>query len=458
MKRLILPVLTGLSLLLLQCQKKEPRAPEAIGFDPPIQERVSYVAGSITFQLKELQDKINRELDPVLVGKGSKNGENKGVISFRVKRTGPVQVRYADNQISLSAPLQMWLTKPFSKDTTPPKKQFSALHVSFKSPISVTPNWRLASRTKFAEYRWIKEPDIRLLGKDISLTNMAQKILENFQSSIETAIDSALYKDLRLDRMVRPIWRDLQKPLLINKEFGLWLLPKPVSVAASNVTGNAKSLTTHLRIAFNTKTEVKPQTPSHLETPLPQLQKREKVDSTSELHVLSAIPYVDINRMLALNIKREPKKMALGTVTLKGATVYGGQHALIIKAEVDGLLNGLVYLKGRPMFDTASNTLRINNLDFDAETGSLLSKDTGALWHAGLRKILGELVTISLGNEIEQLPQKISKAFEKGKPGEKTDLGLQSFKFVPENVAIRPDEIQVMIRVETKVGVRVNKL
>ncbi|GAB3717160.1 hypothetical protein GCM10027592_59070 [Spirosoma flavus] len=458
MKRLLLPVLTGLSLLLLQCQKKEPRAPAATGFDPPIQERVSYVAGSITFQLKELQDKINRELDPVLIGKSNEKGENKGILSFRVKRLGPVKVQYADNQISLSAPLQMWLTKPFSKDTTPPKKQFSALHVNFKSPISVTPNWRLASRTKFAEYRWIKEPDIRLLGKNISLTNMAQKILEKYQSSIETAIDSALYKDLRLDRMVRPIWHDLQKPLLIDKDFGLWLLPTPISVAASNVTGNAKSLTTHLRIAFNTKTEIKPKTPSHPETPLPQLQKREKVDSTSELYVLSSIPYADINRMLAIHIGREPQKMALGTVTLKGATVYGGQRALIIKAQVDGLLNGTVYLKGRPMFDTASNTLRINNLDFDAETGSLLSKDTGAIWHEGLRKILGELVTISLGDEIKQLPQMIDKAFEKGKPGQKTDLGIRTFKFTPENVAIRPEVIQVMIRVQTKVGIQVNKL
>ncbi|GAB3997646.1 hypothetical protein GCM10028807_43210 [Spirosoma daeguense] len=457
MKRLLVAVLSS-CLLFSQCQKKEPRAPEATGFDPPIAAKVSYVAASITFQLSELQDKINSELDPVLIGKGTKNGENKGILSFRVKRMGPVQVQYIDNQIQLSAPLQMWLTKPFSNDTTPPKKGFSALHVNFKSPISVTSNWRLASQTKFTKYTWIKEPDIRLLGKDISLTNMAQKILEKYQSSIETAIDSALYKDLRLDRMVRPIWRDLQKPLLISRDYGLWLLPQPIGIRASTVTGNAKSLTTHLRIAFDTKTEIKPQQPAYRETPLPQLQKQEKIDSTSDLHILSAIPYTDINKMLAISIGREPKKMALGTVTLKGASVYGGQKSLIIKAEVDGLLNGTVYLKGRPEFDTTTKALRINNLDFDAESGSLLAKDTGEIWHAGLRKMLQSLLIIPLGDDIEQLPKKINEAFEKGKPGEKTDLGIRDFRFVPEKIAIRPNEIQVMIRVESKVGLQVKQL
>ena len=108
----------GMLMLLAQCRKVQPQAPKAEGFDPQIPARLSYLAGAITFDLRELEKKINTELDPVLIGKETKDGKTKGIISFRVKRLGPVHVTYADQQVKLSAPLQMWLTKPFSRDTT----------------------------------------------------------------------------------------------------------------------------------------------------------------------------------------------------------------------------------------------------------------------------------------------------------------------------------------------------
>ncbi|GAB2561456.1 DUF4403 family protein [Spirosoma aerophilum] len=444
----------GLLLLLAQCQKIKPKAPQAEGFDPPIPATLSYLAGDITFQLRELEEKINKELDPVLVGRQIKDGKTQGIISFRVKRLGPVHVEYVDQQIKLSAPLQMWLTKPFSRDTTPPKKPFCALAVNFKSPVSVTPNWRLGSRTTFTDYKWIVQPKIA----GIPLTNIVQTILDKHKTDIEMAIDSAVHTQLRLDEMVKPIWRDLQSPLLINKEYGLWLTPIPISVAAGTITGDARQITTHVRIAVKTETELKPTKPVHRPTPLPLLQKRDTVSETSDLHLMSYIPYADINRMLAITTNNKNKKLALGSLTIHEVSVYGGQHALIVKADVSGLMDGTVYLRGRPTFDTLTNTLHIDNLDFDAETWKVLPKGSDTVWHKGLRKLLESLLTIHLGDDIAKLPQAIDKAFEKGSPGKKTDLAIQSFRFVPQKIAIRPDGIQALIHVKSKVGIKIDQL
>ena len=451
-------LLIGLLLLLAECRTNNPQAPKAEGFDPPIPQTISYVAGPITFQLQELAKKINKDLDPVLVGKQSEDGKTKGIISLRVKRLGPVHVDYADHQIKLSASLQMWLTKPFSKDTTPPEKPFSSLHVNFKSPLSVTPNWRLASHTTFTDYQWIIKPEFRLLGKEFSLAKLAQNILERHKSAIEMAIDSAVYTELRLDQMVSPIWRDMQTPLLISKEYGLWLVPKPISIVAGPIAGDGKQLTVPVRIALETQTDLKPKSPVYARTPLPLLQKREHVSQTSDLHLMSFIPYADINRILALTINNRNKKLALGSLTVKNVSVYGGQRSIIVKTEVTGLLDGTIYLRGRPTFDTTTNTLRITNVDFDADTWKIVSKKSDSVWHAGLRKLLESLLTIPLGNDIAKLPQEIDKAFEAGGAGKKTDLGIKTFRFIPQKIAIRPDGIQALIKVESKVDVKVNQL
>jgi hypothetical protein len=292
----------------------------------------------------------------------------------------------------------------------------------------------------------------------ISLTNIVQNILDKHKTAIEMAIDSAVHTQLRFDQMVKPIWHDLQNPLLINKEYGLWLTPKPISVAAGPVTGNDNQLTTHIRLAVETQTELKPNKPEHKRTPLPQLQKRDTVSQTSDLHLMSFIPYADINRMLAITTNNKNKKLVLGSLSINTLSVYGGQHALIVKADVSGLMDGTVYLRGRPVFDTLSNTLRINNLDFDAETWKVLPKGSDSVWHKGLRKLLESLLTIPLGDDIAKLPQAIDNAFEQGGPGKKTDLGIQSFRFVPQKIAIRPDGIQALIYVQSKVQVKVNQL
>jgi hypothetical protein len=441
-----------------QCQKEKAQPPKAEGFDPPIPPAISYLAGPVTFQLKELENKINRELDPVLVGKDTKGGKAGGIVSFRIVRSGPVQIRYESQQVKFSAPLQLFLAKPFSSDKTAPEKPFCALHVNFQSPLTVTPDWRLSSQVKFVDYQWIIPPEIRLLGMEISLTNFAQKIIERHRTDIETAIDSAIHRDLRLDKTVSPIWHDIQNPLLINKEYGLWLLPRPVSVAASSITGNNDSISTHLRIAFETKTELKAETPVYPKTKLPPLQKRDTVSQVSDLHLMSFIPYEDINQMLARKLSKEPKKLAMGALTVKQASVYGGQHALIVKAELSGLLNGTIYLRGRPMFDTLTNTLRIQNLDFDAGTKSALPQVTSAAWNNGLRQMLEGLLAIPLGDDIAQLPDKIQQAFKKGEASKKTDLGIRAFRFIPQKIAIRPDGFQALIKVTSNVGVQVKKL
>jgi hypothetical protein len=451
--------LTGLAtvLLMAQCQQSKPKAPKAEGFDPPIPPTLSYVAGPVTFPLQVLKDKINQALDPVLIGKETSDGKVKGIVSFRVKRLGPVRVQYVDQQVVMSAPLQMWLTKPFSKDTTPPDKPFCAMEVNFRTPVSVTSNWRIASHTTFSDYKWLSKPEVHLLGANISLTNIAQKILDKHKTDIEQAIDSAVHEKLRLDQMVEPTWRDLQKPMLIDKKYGLWLIPNPVSVAAGKVGGDREQLIVPLRIAFETSTKLKPETPEYTKTPLPSLQKREQVSLVSDLHLMSFIPYADINRMLAITVDKQDKKLTMGSLTLKSASVYGGQHALIVKADVKGLFNGTVYLKGRPVFDTLTNTLKVDSLDFDGESGSILSKKASTLWHDSLRKLLEELITIKLGDDIADLPQKINEAFEKG-PGKKTDMGISTFRFVPQKIAIRPDGIQALIHVKSTVALRVDTL
>jgi hypothetical protein len=444
--------------LLTHCQKVRPKPPVPEQYDQLIPPAPSSLAGSITFKISELEKKINEELDPVLVGKRSPSGKTGSFFPFRVARSGPVRVQYENEQIKLSTPLQLWLTTPFNGSRVPPGKPFCSLQVNFKSPLSITPNWRPNSKVSFTNYKWLVKPGIRVLGKEIPLTNLAEKLLSNYQSSIETAIDSAIHSELRLDQLVKPVWLSIQKPLLIDKAHGLWLTPMPTRVLSGPISGNARHITTHLQIILDTRTSLTPTTPAYTKRALPALEKLDRVNRFSDLHLLSFFPYTDINRLLKQMIGEQPKKMALGLLTIKSASVYGSHHALIVKTEVSGLIDGTVYFRGRPVFDTLTKTLRVEGLEFDADSDDVLPRVAGWIVHDSLLKLVSALLTISLGDEIARLPKTIQEAFEKGEAGRKVDLGINAFTFTPRKIAIRPDGLQTLIHVRSKAIVRVEKL
>lgn len=449
----LIPILT-----FTQCRNVDPESPKAEGFDPPIPSPVSYLAGPITFQLRDLEGKINQELDPVLIGKGSSSGKIGGAFPFRVTRSGRVRINYVNQQVRFSTPLQLWIVRPFSQSKTNEGKPFCSLQINFQSPLQVTPEWRLASQVRFIDYNWVIKPEIRVLGRDISLENLMRKLLENYQPAIESAIDGAVRKQLRLDQLLTPVWMDLQKPLLLDRQYGLWLLPKPIAIESSPISGNARQLSTHIRIALKSETVLSDKQPPYKPAPLPTLQKREQIEKTSDLQLMSYIPYSDINRVLDRTLNKKATKLAFGALTIKKTSVYGGQKSLIVKAEVSGLLDGTVYLRGRPAFDTVTNTLEVKNLDFDAQTNDVVPNLMGWLVHDSLIKVIGKLVTIPLGNEIAQLPTTINEALKKGEAGKKVELNIQDFRFIPKTIAIRPDGLQTLIRVQSKLGVNIKKL
>lgn len=453
-------VIASVNLLLFtQCQNVTPQPPKAEGYDPPVPAARSYLSGSITLPLRELEAKINKELDPVLVGRGSQKDSKSSILPFSLIRSGSVRIQYTNQQVRFSAPLQVQLAKPFrSEANMPSRKPFCAIRVDFMSPLTLTPAWRLSSHVKFAGYQWEVKPQIKLLGKTISLDAFAQNVIQKYQPTIEAAIDSAVYNDLRLDQMAEPIWRSMQKPLLLSQQYGLWLLPRPVSIAASPISGTAEKITTPLLITLDTQTALKPQEPAYTPTALPLLQKRNRVANTSDLRLISFIPYADINRILAQTLRKKRNKLAFGSLTVNRASVYGGQRSVIIKTEVSGLINGTLYLRGRPGFDTTTNTLRISNLDFDTQTQEAIPKLSGTLFHDSLCALLEELLSISLGDEIDQLPRKIDAAFEKSNAGKKTNLTIGAFRFTPRKIAVRADGIQTLIAVQATAGLRVQQL
>ncbi|NID12188.1 DUF4403 family protein [Fibrivirga algicola] len=442
------------------CQKVKPKAPTAEGFDPPIPEAFSFLAGPITFQIKSLEDKINASIKTEIVSPETMKGQKGASFNMRVRRTGRIRIRYVNHKVTFSAPLEIWLDNPIRlRKKNHAKEALCALLVDFQSPLQVASDWRLTTRVSLVKHTWIKPPKVRVLGINIPFANLAESVIQKRRPEIEKAIDEAVYEGLRLDKQVKPVWLDLQKPLVLAKKpDSLWLVPTPFSVAVGEVTGDEKTLTVPIRVAFYTKTVIGPRPKIALNRTLPTIRRDKHIKQVTDLRVMNFISYDDINRILAKQLKGRKLELAGGLLTINKTTVYGGQHAVIIRADVGGAVKGTLFFRGQPAYDTLTHTLLVKNIDFDVETEERLLSTADWLLHDRLNDTLAKALKFPIRQQIDKLPTLIDTAFEKAKAGKKNDLDILTFQFVPQIIAIRPDGIQALLKVETTVAFKVKKL
>lgn len=452
---LVVVALTGA----VSCHRVKTETPVTQNFEPPIADPVSFVAADITFTIRDLEHKINRTLKPVLVTEETFEGKKGEAWRLRVERTGPVRVRYANQKVSFSAPLQVWYSNPIGLRKDKRSRPLCALAVNFVSPLSVAPNWRLTTQVHLQDYRWIQEPTVRLAGIKVNVKKLAENLLDKRRSDIELAIDSAVHNELRLDTEVRRIWRDMQKPLRLSKTpEEIWLIPRPFSVAVAPVHGNSRRITLPVQIAFRVDTRFGTMPVVERTERLPRLLRRNRLPDASRLQVLARVPYADLNRVLARRLNQEKLDLAGGDIRIKNATVYGGGRSLVLKADVGGSVNGTLYFRGQPTYDTLTNTLRVRDVDFDVVTKEHLFATADWLLHDHLRDTLQSVLVVPLRYEVDTLPEKIETAFARGKVGRKAALDIDAFRLVPLRMVVRPEGIEILIKIESKVDLSVKRL
>jgi hypothetical protein len=443
----------------VSCQRVKTETPVTQSFDSAIADPVSFVSADVTFNIRDLEHKINEALKPVLVTEETFEGKKGEAWRLRVERTGPVRIRYANQKVSFSAPLQVWYSNPIGLRKDKRSRPLCALAVNFVSPLSVASNWRLTTRVSLQDYHWIKEPTVRLIGMKVNVKKLAENLLDKRRADIEMAIDSAVHNELRLDREVRRIWRDMQKPLRLNKTpEEIWIIPRPFSVAVAPVYGNARRITLPIQVAFRVDTRFGAMPVVEQIEQLPRLLRRNRLPSASRLQVLARVPYADLNRVLARRLNQQKLDLAGGTIRIKNATVYGGGRSLVLKADVGGAVNGTLYFRGLPAYDTLTNTLRVEDVDFDVVTKERLFATADWLLHDHLRDTLQSVLVVPLRYEVDTLPEKIESAFSRAKAGKKTALDVDAFRLVPLRIVVRPEGIEILIKVESKVDLAVKRL
>ena len=262
------------------------------------------------------------------------------------------------------------------------------LVVELATPLSVTEEWRLSSRTQIVRVEPASNEardrcDVSILHHDVTarVVDAAREALASQLQDIDRTVSR-----VNLRPHVTVWWRQLARPLVLAD--GVWLVLGPERLRIGQMRGRSRTLTVPVTLDARPRVVTSGAEPQIDAVELPPLAR----DTAPEgFHIVmdGVIDYGSASRVITLAAQGKVFSRAGHHVTLRRVTVVpqsGGRLALDV--EFTGDAAGTIRLLGTPQLDSTGAAVRVPDLDFDLRTDSPLLQTYSWLKSESMRAAL----------------------------------------------------------------------
>ena len=334
---------------------------------------------------ERVENRIPREIDQSAnYVEAGKDAVGPVLAKYKIWRD-PVKLSMNGNRLTLSAHAYYWIEaaqqihkpRPFKGDITqklgscgenePPRE----VQIAFTTEVNWGADWNLVSKTIVSDVQFPNRCSMTALNLDVTDT-IKRRLIEKM--NVAAAMIDARIRAANLKDRIQSGWNQLQKPIVAGAD-GKWLSVTPTDAAVGPITGSGDTLSTSASVtAFATLLWSGPPHDSDIQlTPLPPLRI---ANSAGGIHVAvsAVIPFETASGQLAKLLVGHKYKLASKEIEITGAAVYGSGDTAVLKLALAGGMTGTVYIKGKLKFDSATNMLSVQDINFSADSDDPMTK------------------------------------------------------------------------------------
>ncbi len=408
-----------------------------------------------------LQKQINEQLKGVIYE--DKTSEDLRII---IRKAGNIQVQAIDSIFLFDIPLDIWAEVAY--DVSPlgfrikgRKDTRFAMRLKLVSNLSFTADWKLKSDTRIDSYDWITEPMVSVKGIRIPVKMMVSRLLNQNQDQITGAIDSKVPEALEIKPYVQQAWELVNQPFLISQEYNTWLLALPRKVLMTPIQVKNGILNASIGIEGFTQTVTSSEKPQpNFNYRLPELEVTENVPRDFQIGLTSQITYKEAATLAKQNFAG--KKFTFSgdrySVEVTDLELYGQNDKLVIKAVLKGSINGIVYLKGTPVYNPEKQEIALKDLDFDLDTQNVIYKSAAWLMKGKFARMIEKQMVFQIGQQISEAYVTIGNALSHNKVAKGVELDGELKSIQPDKVYLTPEYICAVVFANGKIKMNISEL
>jgi len=371
------------------------------------QPKSSLINLPVEMKVTELETFINKQLTGLIYDDNSLDNNGGDNLMVKAWKKDNIKLNFDKGQFAYTVPLKLWIkagwkVEQFGITLSDYREMNAEIALSFHTSVSVNKDWTVDTKTVSDGYEWLSKPILKLGPVDLPITYIADLIIKYNIEKISSAIDDGMKASLDLKTNARQVWIDIQKPMLLDKEYGLWLRVIPKSISAAPISGNRGMIRHTSAIEAVTECFTGTQPPYKINSKLPDLVPASKLNDNFLVNITSYITYNYIDSLSKVLLLNTTYKIGKRSVTITGVKVYAGDGKLIVETDVVGNLNGKLFFAGKPVYRSSDSSIVVNDLEFHFKTKNILLKSASWLANGGIERMIGKKMAYPMGENLRE--------------------------------------------------------
>lgn len=419
----------------------------------------STISLPVEMKVTALEAMINRKLTGLLYADTSLDNNGGDNLMVKAWKKDNIKIGFENGQFIYRVPLKLWIKagwkiNQFGITLSDYREMNAEIALKFRSAVNVNKDWSISTITTSDGYEWLTKPTLKIGPIDLPITYIADMIIKYNTQTINSAIDAGLTQSLDLKSTAKQAWIEMQKPMLLSEEYGLWLKVTPKSISALPITGGKGVIkhTSSIQAITECYTGKKP--PYQLNGTLPDLLTVNKMNDDFVANVVSYIgyDYLDsITRQMLVNTSYDFGKKKIKIINV---AVYGNENKMIIATDVTGSITGKLYFAGIPSYRVSDSSIIFKDLQFAMQTRNVLLKSASWLANSEIEKVIGRKMSYPVGAEIRETYDMMVQSLKRYEIGEGFYLTGALGNMEVEQPVLVPAGIVAPVSIKGKLSVK----
>ncbi len=446
----------------------KPPAPKYLYSDMEIQsdQFKSSLTISAQMPLSELERQINKQLSGLLYEDKSYEDDNHDNLKAKVWKLDDIRIQAKGNHFLFDVPLKIWASagykiSPLGYTLEGYRDTEFKIRVRLISEIRFSTDWQILTHTSVDSYDWITEPTISVAGFSIPIKGMISRMLNRNAGKITTAIDKEVRENFQVKDKIEEAWLLAQQPQLLSENYHTWLINTPEQVEARLPDAQNGFLNIQAGIRGYTQTIVSETPPVRSRiVKLPPLKIVDNLPQSFNIGLISSISYQEASRLAEAYFKDKTYYFSGNrySVQIRKIELYGQEERLVIKAGLSGSISGNIYLKGIPRYDPASQTIYLEDLEYDLNTRNVLIKAANWLLHAKFLRMMKEAMVFPIAEELGALTETIRTSLANQTISEGITLKGKLNEALPDKINLTPGHIYTVVHATGNLDLHIDKI
>jgi hypothetical protein len=387
--------------------------------------------------------------------------DNQDNLQSKVYKVAPITVTAVRDSFHFVVPLKIWLNYRFQiLGMSQEKSTELQLKLKFATSFKIQPNWELKTKSVSDGYEWITKPMLKLGPVNLPIGNIVGKILNSKQEKLYATLDESISKNIEIKKNVLNAWNSAKQPYLLSAKYRTWLKITPQEIVMTPILCLGNKVKSTIGIKASTETVIGEKPNYSIDSAIPDLKIIPNVDNNFKVAILSEITYQEATKMLSDTMIGQEFSFQEGKYKVKVVSIdlYGNEDKLIIKAGLEGSLNGVIFFSGIPFYDPQHKSLSLKGFDYEINTNNLLLKTAAWLLQSKLKKNMQSAFVFPIGDQIEQNRAEIQSFLNNKVIAKGITLSGKIENIIPHKVFLNPNTIRSVIYADGKMSLSVDGL